>query len=311
MPNILLTNFCNRQCPYCFAKAQVELGTVQPRWELPSDEYDTILSYLNPTLDFVSLLGGEPTLHSRFADYVERARSAGFRIKIFTNGATRFLRSIDQFKDDENISIILNLNDKSSYVSAEWNEIEHNFKVFGSRISISFNVYQPVFSWDFLKDTILTYGLSRSIRLGIAQPIQVLNNEYLLDADMPKTLSRIVEMAEDMANSGINLGFDCGFRMCDFTQDQLGILAQCGTVPLFVCNPILDIGPDLQVWRCFPFSMEKGQTLTDYRSLNDLINYFNNDWKKTKQINNSRCDDCTNYLIASCKGGCLSRKIIR
>ncbi|MBN2436407.1 MAG: radical SAM protein [Spirochaetes bacterium] len=310
MPNILITNFCNRNCPYCFAKAQVKLGTTVSDWEMSEEEYDTVLSYLDPARDIVSILGGEPTLHSSFGKYIDKVYKMGFKIKIFTNGATKNLREIAHLKDSENLLIILNLNEPDTYNSSEWKEIETNFETFGDKIALSFNVYQPEFNWQFLKDAIIRFGLYTNIRLGVAQPIQVINNEYLREKDLKRTMTRIVDMAQDMAPFGISLGFDCGFRMCDFTDEQLGTLIQCGTVPMFKCGPNLDIGPNLDVWRCFPFSLEKGEKLTDYNSLSDLIDYFNNDWMKTKKIDNSKCNACNNYSIDSCAGGCLSRKIV-
>ena len=73
------------------------------------DELETILSYLDPHTDVVSLLGGEPTLHSKFKEIVTLASNKGYVIKIFTNGTTASLRSIHGISPHD-IRIILNLN---------------------------------------------------------------------------------------------------------------------------------------------------------------------------------------------------------
>ena len=308
MPNILLTNFCNRNCSYCFAKAKVKLGTFDPDWEMPEKDFETILSYLNPQKDSVSLLGGEPTLHSKFAQIVNKSIDLGYNVKIFTNGATRHLRSIADITTSNNISVILNLNYPDTYAESEMLEIEKNFACFSGNISLSFNIFEPDFQWEYLKKTITKWNLSNFIRLGVTQPIIGIDNGYLSTRSMKKAMSRVVDMAEDLSSEGIIVGFDCGFQQCSFTEDELGRLTECGSQIAFNCSPILDIGPELKVWRCFPFSMEEGICLTDYNSLKEIIKYFETDWKKRFHTDDS-CVSCSSRMMECCPGGCFSRKL--
>lgn len=307
MPNLLLTNICNRNCPYCFALAQIEAGTTRANWEMSWDELETILTYIDPNNGVVSLLGGEPTLHSKFKEIVVRVSEAGYTIKIFTNGCTSALRNIHGISPDD-IRIILNLNMPDTYNEKEWQQIEKNCILFKDQIALSFNVFRPDFTWDYLKDAILQWGLSRFIRIGMAQPIKGMNNAFLQEKDLRTACSRLVAMAEDLAMDGIAIGFDCGFRPCTFTQEELGILAECNTNFLFVCKPVLDIGPQLMTWRCFPFSVEPGVKLTDFKSLKELEQHFTEKWSSIQKIGNTdECGDCKNMKAAICDGGCLSR----
>lgn len=309
MPNLLLTNFCNRNCPYCFALAQVETGTTQPDWEMSRDELDCVLGYLDPRWDIVSLLGGEPTLHSRFAEVVGEIAGRGYRIKIFTNGTTPRLRDIQGINPEE-LNIILNLNAPDTYSPGEWFQIESNCRHFGPRLSLSFNIYSPDFSWEYLKRAITDWGLDRLVRVGIAQPIRGMSNAYLLEEDLRPASMRLVDMAQDLALDGINIGFDCGFRSCLFTLEERGVLAECGARFLYACRPILDIGPDLIVWRCFPFSVEQGVKLTDFKSLAEVVDHFEQKWSDISgQGNTARCAWCDNFISQACRGGCLSRTI--
>lgn len=311
MPNILLTNYCNRNCPYCFAKDRVYLDTDTPQWEMPEEEFRIILGYLKPGIDHVSLLGGEPTLHSRFSEIVALAVHAGYFVKIFTNGVSRVLRKGLSGMKTDSLAIILNLNTPDTYSEKERTEIETNCRAFGPALQLSFNIYTPDFSWDFLRHIILKCGIKPTIRLGITQPIQGASNIYLNEKDMPETYGRIVTMVEYLAKSGINVGFDCGFRLCGFTKSERGILAECGVEFLFACRPVLDIGPDLMVWRCFPFSTDRCVKLTDFKTFDEIVTYFNRRWERVQRLGNTdQCQTCMNLKSATCHGGCLSRTLI-
>ncbi len=291
--------------------AQIEAGTTRANWEMSWDELETIYRYLDPRVDVVSLLGGEPTLHSKFKEIVEQTHERGFEIKIFTNGTTSALRKIHGLAP-RNIRIILNLNMPDTYNSKEWKQVETNCTLFREQITLSFNVYKPDFSWDYLKEAILGWGLNRQIRIGIAQPIKGMGNTYLQEKDLKTASSRLVRMAEDLAENGIKIGFDCGFRACSFTQEELGILAECGTFFLFACKPVIDIGPQLMAWRCFPFSVEPGVKLTDFASLKELEKYFTQKWQSLQvKGNTEECQMCGNLVSTSCSGGCLSRSFAK
>lgn len=278
---------------------------------MSSEELDTILSFMNPEDDVVSLLGGEPTLHSRFKEIVERVCDDGYNVKIFTNGATAGLRDIHGIAPND-VKIILNLNMPDTYNSKEWEQIEKNCKLFKEQIALSFNVYRPDFSWDYLKSAILDWQLFPFIRIGMAQPINGIDNAYLKEEDMREASANLVAMAEDLANHGISLGFDCGFRTCNFTQEELGILAECGANFLFACKPVIDIGPGLMTWRCFPFSVGPGVKLTDFESLKEIEQYFVDKWSDIQQVGNTEdCGECRNLKLTTCSGGCLSRSFLK
>ncbi len=310
MPNLLLTNYCNRSCAYCFALAQVKVGTTRPNWEVSQEELETVLRYLDPRWDVVSLLGGEPTLHSRFVPIVRDVAARGFDLKIFTNGTTSALRELAA-PELEAVTVILNLNPRAHYRDDAWAAIEANARHLGEKMRVSLNVDTPDFEWDFVVRAIEDWGLGRRVRLGITQPIRGMANRYLREEAIRPASARIVRMAEDLAARGITLGFDCGFRTCVFSDEERGILAECGTRFLFNCRPVLDIGPDLVVWRCFPFSVEPGLKLTDFRSLSEVSAAFEARWsKEARRGNLSECPECAQLATGVCRGGCLSRTLL-
>lgn len=310
MPNILLTNFCNRNCPYCFAKARVETGTTRVDWEIGWGELNQILEYVDPRTMPVGLIGGEPSLHFQFADIVREILRRGYEVKLFTNGTTPSLREIRTSRRDA-IHLLANLNSPDSYLPEEWNQIEANCRYFGEQIGLSLNIYSADFTWDYLRRAVLDWGLQRRLRVGIAQPIVGAGNCYLSEENMKPAMARLVTMAHDLGRDGISLGLDCGFRACAFTPDQLAELVIHGTEFLFQCSPILDIGPDLMVWRCFPFSSQAGVPLRGFPSLSAVSDHFEARYSRWSAVGNTEgCPRCGNLKTGSCRGGCLARTVI-
>ena len=85
MPNILITNYCNRECSYCFAKDKVNkqnVNGVNRNRNLTLENVDLIINFLKQSNHSVfSILGGEPTLHPQFTQIVDRASSTGTSIE--------------------------------------------------------------------------------------------------------------------------------------------------------------------------------------------------------------------------------------
>lgn len=66
MPNLMLTNWCNYKCPYCFG---IDRMAPKVKAEAMSDEtFLGILNWLEKSHyhQAIHLMGGEPTLHPKF-----------------------------------------------------------------------------------------------------------------------------------------------------------------------------------------------------------------------------------------------------
>ena len=77
---IQLTDRCNLKCEFCYNSLEHKSS------ELSYDEVIRILHQLREagTL-FLTLTGGEPTLHPRFFDIAREARDMGFALEVITN----------------------------------------------------------------------------------------------------------------------------------------------------------------------------------------------------------------------------------
>ena len=86
LPVVTITSACNLECPICF----VHNNNVSP-YHMEIDELSRVIGHLAEAnggeIDLVNLTGGEPTLHPRFLDVLERCRGEGIhRVSVCTNG---------------------------------------------------------------------------------------------------------------------------------------------------------------------------------------------------------------------------------
>ncbi len=78
-PNILITNYCNQSCSFCFAN---KLMTKDSAKEMSLKNYISLLEYLKRSkINKVYLMGGEPTLHSNFKELFNVTIKKGFGVE--------------------------------------------------------------------------------------------------------------------------------------------------------------------------------------------------------------------------------------
>ena len=85
MPNIMLTYRCNLHCSYCFANEFVN----KEKTDISLENFQTALEFLTRSGEtHVGLIGGEPTLHPDFQNFMEIliANQKVSGITVYTNG---------------------------------------------------------------------------------------------------------------------------------------------------------------------------------------------------------------------------------
>jgi len=321
MPNLLLTEKCIRACPYCFAK------------EYLKESKDNILSWENliyvadlleaSNEKHLSLLGGEPTLHPDFVDFVLYLIERRVKVNVFTSGimANNTLETAKKYFLNipiENLSFTCNYNHPKTSTANETKQINKFLKSFSKNITLSFNLYQPEFELRYLVDAILKYDLKKHIRLGLAQPIPGQKNECLSLQEVREIAKTLRNQLDLLEKHRITLGFDCGMPMCIFSDEDLGRLFKLnrGRV-MFSCGPAIDIGPDLQIWACFPLSNYEKKSLYDFNSMDEIRRYFAEKQKSRRAESRKgkkekgrkgifdECNSCVHFTENLCNGGCL------
>ncbi len=267
-------------------------------------EVETILASLDPQRNPIRLMGGEPTLHPRYAYILKLIKEQGYQVVVFTNGLQSVLRNTYPHLPDR---ILLNLNDWSTYADRQRKAIRANLSALHNRTSLAYTILQPAFDLSMHRMLTLEMGLQPLIRLGLAQPVVGGDNTYLPETDLPAAHQAVVKWAEILAADGIRLSMDCGFMRCQFDDADIETLVQAGTVLNFNCSPTLDVGPGLKVWRCFAFSTGPGVNWFDFDNPGQMQAWF----AAQDRCRGNGCGDCEVYLKGWCRGGCLARSVIR
>lgn len=268
----------------------------------------------------IPILGGEPSLHPQFLDMVLYVLNRGFKATVFTTGV--FSESLRQeaakaFSDvpGEQLTFVCNINDPrfTPVEPAQALATERFLDVFGGRVVPGFNIYHADFDLAFLCDLINRFGLRRGIRLGIAHPIPGRQTAHLTLEQLDSIIERIFTWAPLFERLRVQPGLDCGFPLCRFTDAQLGWLYRhTGGRSQFSCGPVLDIGPDMTVWSCFPLSDFHKRSVFEFDDLPTMIGYYRDLHTRLRVEQGGiyeACDGCAHRQEGLCQGGCVAHAL--
>lgn len=316
--NLIITDVCNRNCPYCFAQFKLKKGakTVSPAHKeryISLENYRIYLDFLEKSNDVkLKLLGGEPTLHPRFRQMVDTGLERGFEITIFTNGlwndevSEYFAKGIHN-----NVNFVFNINEPTLQSDKENAQQAESLKIAGNHAKCGYNIYRKDFDLLFLAGLIEKYSLKKTIRLGLACPIANTPNAYIPDEDLKAAGTRLTEQLRRLETRDILGTFDCGFPLCMFSEAELGSIALTSNGFTSICSPIIDVGADLTAWPCFPLSGMLNVKLTDYDDKNQLVEFYKEKLLPFRQFGSREgCLGCKYMERMQCAGGCLARGIV-
>jgi len=321
MPNVLLTQSCVRSCPYCFAKRH--MAESSPDDILSWENLIYIADFLQSSGERVfRLLGGEPTLHPDFNAMVLYLLERQFNVNVFTSGVMSDsvlgeMAELFAGLPPERFSLICNLNDpgKTRTPLAEQESIRRFLRLMSERVVPGFNIYRVDFDLDFLFQYINEFGLQRHIRVGIAHPIVGKKNLYIHVSQIDAVIARLFSYAPMFERMRVKPGLDCGFPICRFSDEQLAWLYRhTGGKSEFSCGPVVDIGPDMSVWPCFPLSSFHKRSLFEFNSMREIIDYCRHvhDAVRTEVGGlYDECDLCRHREDGICLGGCLAHSLAR
>jgi hypothetical protein len=308
--NLSLTRRCQRHCAFCFAREEPP----GPGVDMSPPTYRAALSRLQAAgIDQVRLLGGEPTLHRHFVEYVEQAQRAGLRVLVFSNGlmpeaTARFLASGDEGR----ITVLVNASAGDSGPREERQWQQRTLGILGRRASLSCTVTGPATPLSGLLDVIDRHELKRTMRLGLAQPHPDGGGSWVAPRQYPAVGARIVELAEAAAGRGIRVEFDCGFVPCMFPPEFVES-SLCDTERLGIaCGPIPDILADGVAIACYPLASLARLEMRRYRDLGALrraLAEAARPWR-TEGIFPA-CARCHWKQEGRCVGGCLALALHR
>ena len=318
--NILITAVCNRRCPYCFAASRVSrnssaLASSAAGHESPyisAENFGRALAFVAGSEPQVGILGGEPSLHPEFAKLIEQTWASGLCAKVFTNGvwSEGAVAAVEALagRTTENLRLIVNTNHPDITAAPERAAQQRLFSMLPEHCSLSFNIHSLKQELGFLVDLIATYGLARDIRLGIAAPLAEQASEFIPLPEYPHAAGLILDLARRCDAENARIGFDCGFTLCMFTAEELGLLQLYGADFKASCGPAIDIGMDLTAWACFPLvTLGKSVSIDEFRDARELRRYFEEYFEALYETGAlPECVDCKHLKRKRCPGGCAA-----
>ncbi|MHC9538056.1 MAG: radical SAM protein [Vulcanimicrobiota bacterium] len=310
--NILLTDKCSNDCPYCFAREKLEADLRLN--QMPLSNFQTVLEFLRRSRSrHVKLLGGEPMLHSEIRKILEISVSdKDFdNITVFTGGI--FDRSLADLLVHEKINIVINSNHPDDYKGNKWDLFMTNLNRLvteGADVTIGYNIYRPDFDYGFILDLLECYRI-KNLRWTIAVPMGSYGNRHVPLEGYQEMGRRITGMLLAIADMGVQSRLDCFLPLCTFSDSDYGRLIKIfpGMARGGLCRPAIDVGPDLSVWRCFSVSQYENVVLSDFADLNALTGYFMSTFDHYKwHVYPEKCRECSYRAARICQSSCLSFK---
>ncbi len=329
MANLMLLDYCNLKCPYCFADEYVNKN----HNEMSEDAFNKAVEFIlkDKSEKRIGIIGGEPTLHPKFADFL-RKLILDDRIEtivLYTNGIR-----IDEhwnLLSNKKVRMLINVNSPRDMGEALFGRIvanlDHAFNdllLYGN-VTLGINMYKKDFDYDYLIDLLKKYGL-HTVRVSITVPDH--DSRGIVDASghFEEIKPRMLEFFETLLQNDIVPNFDCNkIPSCFIEEKDLkrlkGYLKKESVAKYLngsnimttrvLCRPVIDILPDMTAIRCFGLSEFTKQRIDDFSGIQELERFYLNtvDAYACNTAYMKKCIDCHRRETLTCMGGCISFKM--
>ena len=329
MANIMMTDVCNLHCPYCFANEFVN----KDKNEITEKAFKKAVDFIvgDGSHSSVGLIGGEPTVHSKF-EFFMRELLTDERVKgivVYTNGILmdRFWNVLCHPKTH----LLINCNPPKDIGEIQFQRLCQNLQVIieeklcVERVTLGINMYQTNFEYQYLLELLKRFKLHH-VRVSITVPNYDAERNVDAHSYFESMKPRMFEFFHELLQNEIIPNFDCNkIPSCLVTEEELAQFApylnntfiknninRSNIITTDVhCAPVIDIRQDLTAVRCFGLSASTKQCIEDYSGIKELENYY----LRTVDAfayNTSycyKCVDCHLRKVMKCSGGCLAYKI--
>ena len=265
-------------------------------------------------MPYLSLLGGEPFLHPGLADLVSLFRRVcpETSLQILTGGIFKST-SLDGLSPAD-LGLIFNVNEPGDYKEPSLFDmvianVEHAIQR-GFRVILGFNVWRMDFNTGFMPELASRLGRS-NFRWTVANPQWSNPASVVAPEHYGSLVKKCVEMLKKAARLKIEAMLDCPLPLCFFGEPELAWVRQyhSGTASrMGICQPVIDVTPELDAIRCFALSKTTRVNLLDYPSEWALSEWFRKhvDAEFLSSGCFAFCSNCQHFLSGKCTGGCLA-----
>lgn len=322
MPNVMLTYGCNLKCPYCFANEFVNKKSDF----ITEENFIKAIDFLTrEDIARIGLIGGEPTLHPKFKDFLEylinNRRVA--EATIYTNGLLleRYTNQIISPK----FRLLVNCNSPKDIGEAQFEKVRNNVLTLinqhymRDRINLGINLYSDNLDYSYIIDLLKECGLHR-VRISLTVPdFSTCDDVNAIDY-FKRRKPFLLEFLYRMQENTILPYYDCNKPpYCIWTDEEKEWLENM--VNRYhvesnligdhsFCYPVIDILPDLRAVRCFGMSEFEKVNIEDFDGVSEIASYFLNhiDSAGYKIPAANECKECRKRQLRKCTAGCIGFK---
>ncbi len=320
MANIFLTNKCNLKCPYCFANE----FTGKEISEISYENFIKAVDFIKQdSTSVIGLIGGEPTLHSKFSELLDTLINDEFitQIIIYTNGLTidKYIAQLKNYK----ISLLINCNSPKN-LGERYNILKSNILLLKENdinFTLGINIYSSYEDYNYIFD-LLKIGEKHNLRFSTSFTNDYKENTSNVLNDLYSKKDVLITFLQECLKNNIVPKNDCNsLPDCIYTNADRSLLLklelsgkeynfQGPIISCKKCSPVIDIFPDLTAARCFGLSNAERVKISKFKSLYSLKSYFVNkiDIYTNVLYLGKNCENCKIRLIDKC-GVCLTYKI--
>jgi len=307
MPTVLLTAECEMACPWCFAQATMRRYQSRELREMPWENIERVAAfYRRSGVRHMTLLGGEPTRHSRFLDALHFLQSMGIAATVVTHG--HIPPTLTDALADARLKAVRYIVNSTRLLDgddAAQAPVRYALTRLGPQTMLSYTITEgdlaapgPESLLDRLL-LIMRYRLQPHLQLQIAVPAEG-NRGYVPFDHYPDLLRLLAAWSDLLRRNRVSHGLDChAIPLCALRDaPALGLPARVRCT-----SPMIDIGPDLQVWPCFP-SADAHWRLHDFENIAHLTSVVLEHWAHASPRLRQGCAQCADYRAGRCGAGC-------
>lgn len=332
--NLMVNNYCNLHCPYCFAQEEMHSKKAM---NITMENLDKYLDFAKKEIeqgnnDFcqVRFIGGEPSLHPQLSKLIDKVINYKCfnDILIFTN--LTFPHDVAEMLVEKSkkihISLLPNVNNLDYLLPERRKNLLYNLDYLTIALpdfnQISINIYshdQDLTVWERI---ICKYNL-KSIRWSIVVPNKKIDETFNVRDYFHSFQPILLQLAQWAKKYHVYLNCDCSqVPLC--ALDSWAVVEILKTAPDFFArggltcsHEVLDITPTLKVVNCFGVASVlpnlKNKQLTDFNSYRELKNYYRDlteDYAK-HYVATTACTSCDRFKTADQCCACLGYRIFK
>ncbi len=311
VPNLLINNYCNLQCEFCFAK-----NNNKNKKEISINNFKKYLEILQLNkINKLKLLGGEPTIHSNFEKIVKIALENNFYIEIFTNLVKNnaFLKNEVFLKNRKRIFLSIN-------ISTNYFEKSTIFKI--NNLKKILNLYRVSFAITLSKNKKIYYKklltivpLVSTYRVGIENPTKYIDKKG--NISFRKIGNELIDLIKNIFNKNkdAKILLNCGITRCMFNKSQINFLSKKNIfLPGWGCNgkySSFDVNYNLTYSQCYISKNTFSQKLNTIDAC--LKNIKKQQIKNKLQFAYDKCKICKYFGFENnlCNGPCFGNLTLK